>query len=458
MIDLEGVVLAKLLSESPEVEHYAKLKMGFFSEMYKPIYRAVVRVYQTTGEVPSFDTLEVLVKDAELQNGLAALKSIELPNVDLDLAIEGLTDKYAQTEALTSIDSFLDKVTMLNTIEIKESLSMLALELDTKLHTSETVVYADQIHLFRTQEEDNLARIPTGISNEFDAKAGGFFNEDLILLGGKRGAGKSLVCANLVASQYKLGKVSVYYTIEMSREETLGRIICILANVSHSNYRLGELSNEEKVALAKTRSGMFLGADEVLNAFIASTEKDLVEFENVLLDTFELNPVKQIVVVDDRDLSLSSIDLTLQKFRLQYKENLSLVAIDYLNQIVLESSVDQYDWKDQILISKQLKNLARKYELPIVSPFQIDESGQARFSKGILDACDVAFNLSADEHIELKVVKARSFNDSHTFIQPMNWETLTMDNKTIERPKEPEEGAEDGGFRGLPMAGTDDLG
>ena len=440
MIDLEGVVLAKLLSDPlADIEQYAKIKIAFFSEMYKPIYRIIAKLYRSTNSLPTFDMLETIVKDAELENSLAALRSMELPDVDLDLAIEGLVDKYTQTEALIGIDGFLDKITMLDTEEIREGLAMLALDLDSKIHTSEAVVYADQMHVFRTQEENDAVRVPTGISNEFDAKAGGFYEGDLILLGGKRGAGKSIVCANLVAQQYKSGKTSVYYTIEMTKDETMGRLICILAEVKHENYRFGTLEPIESDRLAEARAGMFLNATEHLKRFTDSSEKDLVTFENVLLDEYELHPTNQIIIVDDRELSSTSIDLTLQKFSLQYPDTLSMVAVDYLNQITVEGNMDQYDWKEQIYVSKQLKNLARKYEIPIVSPFQIDDAGQARFSKGILDACDVAMNLSADKHIELSVVKARSFNDSCVFLQPMNWETLVMNPVTIEQEEEPQE-------------------
>ena len=451
MIDLEGVVLAKFLSETTDIELYARIKLAFFSEVYKPIYRIMAKTYASTGSMPTFDTLEVLVKDAALQNSLAALKSMELPDVDLDLAIEGLVDKYTQTEALLSIDGFLDRITMLDTEEIREGLALLALQLDQKIHTSESVVYADQIHVFKSQEDSEGERIPTGISNEFDAKAGGFYDGDLVLLGGKRGSGKSIFCANVVAAQYEMGKVAVYYTIEMTKDETMGRLICILARASYENYRLGKLSEAEKIALATARAGMFLDTSNILNNFCSGKEKDLVEFENDLMDSFTLNPDNQIIIVDDRDLSITSIDLTLQKFSLQHGDNLSIAVIDYLNQITVDAALDQYDWKEQIFVSKQLKNLARKYEIPLISPFQIDDAGQARFSKGILDAADVAMNLIATaDHMELDVVKARSFDDSHTFVQPVAWECLRMNPVTVEKVPEPIE--EDGDV--IPRAKT----
>jgi hypothetical protein len=48
-------------------------------------------------------------------------------------------------------------------------------------------------------------------------------------------------------------------------------------------------------------------------------------------------------------------------------------------------------------VSKKLKEFARKYELVMVSPYQIDASGEARFAKGILDAADIALVMSAHD-------------------------------------------------------------
>lgn len=433
MIDLEGVVLGKLLrGSSDSLEHFARLKSAFFTEMYKPIFRAVHDLYSRTGTVPSFDELEVVVKDAKLQNNLAALKSLDLPDVEIDLVIDGLTDRYAQTEALGSVDRLLDRITMLNASEIKEGIAAISLELDSKLHTADNIIMADQIYLFKSSEDAQLERVPSGISNDYDSKVGGLFKGELILLGGKRGSGKSIVCHNLTVAQYENNKVSIFYTIEMSAAEILGRFICTLGRVSYENYRLGQLDPMERVALAKARAGMFQDADDLLTEFSNSTEKDLTGFEQTLVKK-TLREDRQIIIVDDRDLSLATIDLTLQKFKAQFGDKLSFVAIDYLNQLVVEGTSDIYDWKEQIAISKHLKNLARKHDLPIVTPYQIDDAGQARFSKGILDACDVAIILIAEENtITFKAAKARNADDKFEFRQPMDWVSLRLDPVTIE--------------------------
>ena len=95
--------------------------------------------------------------------------------------------------------------------------------------------------------------------------------------------------------------------------------------------------------------------------------------------------------------------LTLAKIKSEIEHKISVsdvkvVIVDYLNQ-VKRSNVPgrngQYDWTEQIEVSKALKQYAQDYNVLIFSPYQTDATGEARFAKGILDAADAAFALEA---------------------------------------------------------------
>jgi hypothetical protein len=97
-----------------------------------------------------------------------------------------------------------------------------------------------------------------------------------------------------------------------------------------------------------------------------------------------------------------------------------------------------FDWKNQIEISGGLKNQARKHDLVLFSPYQIDATGEARFAKGILDAADIAMILEAHD----KESGAMSFNTTKIrggpplkFTSPINWETLRISPESIEKPE-----------------------
>ena len=72
----------------------------------------------------------------------------------------------------------------------------------------------------------------------------------------------------------------------------------------------------------------------------------------------------------------------------------------------------QYDWTEQIEVSKALKSMAQEFETPVFSPYQTDASGEARFAKGILDAADAAYSMEPwsqeDNCITFKCVKMRA--------------------------------------------------
>ena len=100
-----------------------------------------------------------------------------------------------------------------------------------------------------------------------------------------------------------------------------------------------------------------------------------------------------------------------------------LVVVDYVNQI---QTNDLYDWKSQILLSKKLKDLAVKHNVLMITPYQTDDKGEARFAKGLLDAADVAVTLeNKGDYIEFESTKTRGM-PAFKFNAPCIWDTLEI--------------------------------
>jgi len=78
----------------------------------------------------------------------------------------------------------------------------------------------------------------------------------------------------------------------------------------------------------------------------------------------------------------------------------------------------------------------------MVSPYQIDASGEARFAKGILDAADIAMIMKAnkkeDNALSFDTTKIRG-GPPMFFTSPINWDTLKISSTPIERPRKDEE-------------------
>jgi replicative DNA helicase len=254
------------------------------------------------------------------------------------------------------------------------------------------------------------------------------------LIGGKRGAGKSITCSNLMINQYEAGNTSAYFTIEMIAHETLQRNISILANVNHQNIKNGKLTDQEMLSVIKARAGMFEDSGHLVQEFIK--DRDPYKFEEAVVRDCALKSDNQMIIIDDRGLTLTSLDLHLGKIKSKFGSKFTVAVVDYLNQIVVEGA-SQFDWQPQIVISKKLKELARKYDIVMVSPYQIDASGETRFAKGILDAADIALLMEAHAKeanaISFETTKIRGAKEMK-FTSVMDWDTLRISPQSIEAP------------------------
>jgi hypothetical protein len=168
-------------------------------------------------------------------------------------------------------------------------------------------------------------------------------------------------------------------------------------------------------------------AEDLLEKF--KEHKDLNKFEEELRRR-PINPKNQLITIDNPRLTLANIDATIANFKNKLGDNLTTVIVDYINQI---SEKDAYDWKVQIEIAKKLKELARKYEVILVSPYQTDEEGKAKFSRGLLIPPDWAFKLEAHkagntgdkDSILFTCEKSRNDAPFH-FESPIDWSILKI--------------------------------
>lgn len=434
-MDCGAIVLNKLLSER-SLEIWSKLKLVFLDAAFSSLYSAIARYYDNYSTIPSFDELELTLREGPALRTLATVKLADNPDISAEVALDALIDSYTQNETIKLLDKFIDKLPVYDTEEIKENLSAIVLTLDEKTLTTEGVYNMADIMLFRNADELARERVHLGINNTFDSTLAGVARQELILIGGKRGSGKSITCSNIQVNQYEAGNTSVYFTIEMVAHETLERNLAILAGVSHGNIKKNSLTDEELLRLVKARAEMFLNADDLVEEFKRTRNK--FQFESRLVREKQLKPDNQMIIIDDRALTLTNLDLHLGKAKAKFGDKFTVAVVDYLNQIVVEGA-SQFDWQPQIVISKKLKELARKHDIVMVSPYQIDATGEARFAKGILDAADIALVMEAHDKdkgaMSFSTTKIRGAGDI-ACTSPINWDTLRISPISIEAPQE----------------------
>ena len=445
-----NLILHKLLAEQ-DLEVWARLKKEFFQPPYTEIYLQINRFYQKFDKLPTFEELELVTRDDKQANYISALKELNVPDdLDIEVILQALLNEYAQREVLNQLSGYLDGLVFKDAGEMVEDLSAIAIDIEEKTEVSEQIV---EMNDFMTIDTDTIfSRVPLGLNNDFDQRSLGAAPGEMFMIGGYRGSGKSVVCANVACNQYLQGNSVLYFSIEMSGRELYNRYMSILSDVNEKRIKSGKLTDMEMYAIAKVRAQMTEdNAEDLWERF--TKDGNFVEFERKII-TRPLKRDNRIITIDNSHLTISNIDATIHTYKTMLEDKLKVVAVDYINQI---TSPDPYNWQVQIDLSKKLKALARKYDIVMLTPFQTSEEGKVRFAKGILDSPDWAFNLSAvhdgdNGAIEFECKKSRG-DQAIDFASEIYWPTLKiLPHKNVEfmknkvtgtQKKEPEKSTDD---------------
>ena len=387
--------------------------------------------------LPTFDDLKLSIRDRKLQEKVFAIEAVEV-DIDAWVLLEYLKNEYTQVEILDELDKFIDKTVAISSAEENvEAIQQIVLDIGEKVDLKAPEENMQTIPLFDS-EKDLKKFLPLGLNDDYDQFLK-FSPRDLILVGGRRGAGKSIACCNIAHNVYEQGKSAIYFTIEMDSRSILQRMCALGARIPISRLATRNLTTVEWDRVAAWWAGRFSGGAELLPEYKQTRDFDAFHAK---LQTKPLND-GQLDVVYDPMLTLSRIRQELESKVSQ--RDYGVIVVDYLNQVKRSNAPSrsgQYDWTEQIEVSKTLKSIAQEYEVPVFAPYQTDNTGEARFAKGILDAADAAFTLETwspeDEAITFNCTKMRSAK-MEGFTSVMDWETLKIGPQSAMNPKEKEE-------------------
>jgi replicative DNA helicase len=431
--------LIKQVLELQDFETWTSCRKNYLPTEYHSLYGIIDHHCEKYHKMPTFDDLKYEIRDSGVREKLFAIEAVEV-DADAFMLLEYLKNEYAQKEILNSLEEYVDKsVAFEDADESVAHLHQIVLDVEEKVDLERPQDSMQRISLFEDEEELGNY-LPLGLNTEYDHEIQ-FSPRDLILVGGKRGAGKSVVCSNIANNVFNSGKSAVFFTIEMDSRSILQRCCAIATGIPFARLRTKNLNVIEWERVATWWANRFSDGQERLKEY--KSNRDFDRFHHDLTTTCELLPTQQLDVVYDPSLTLSRIRAELDK---KVKSmDVGVVIVDYINQVKrssLPSRGGQYDWTEQIEVSKALKAMAQEYEVPVFSPYQTDATGEARFAKGILDAADAAYALETwdqeDNCISFNCVKMRSAS-MKSFTSKMNWETLKIGPESSLNPKERED-------------------
>ncbi|MEA1936569.1 MAG: replicative DNA helicase [Patescibacteria group bacterium] len=200
----------------------------------------------------------------------------------------------------------------------------------------------DELH----KNKGKLRGVPTGFK-DLDSILAGLQKSNLIILGARPSVGKSSLALDLARHAAIKEKVSVgVFSLEMSKEEVIDRLICAQANVDLWKLRTGNLSSS---------------ADNDDFARIGHAMGALSEAPIYIDDTAGLN------VMEMRTMAR----------RLQAEHGLEMIIVDYLQLMEGRGNIDNRV-QEVSEISRSLKGLARELNIPVVALSQLSRGIESR--------------------------------------------------------------------------------
>jgi replicative DNA helicase len=192
------------------------------------------------------------------------------------------------------------------------------------------------------QRKEHVTGLPTGFL-EFDRMTSGLQAADLIILAGRPSMGKSALAASIIEHVGIEKKQAVaLFSLEMSKEQLVQRMLCSQAKVDAHKVRSGFLSPSDWPKL--TMAAGKLSASHIY--------------------------------IDDTP-AISAMELRAKSRRLKANHNIGLIVLDYLQlmQGGLRSESRQQEISE---ISRSLKALARELEVPLIALSQLSRAVESR--------------------------------------------------------------------------------
>ncbi len=359
-IEAEKSVIGSMLVEKEAIGKGIEVlgnEEPFYKEAHKKIYSAIIDLFMKNEPVDLVTITEELRRKGDLEAiGGAAYLTELINSVPTAANVEYYAKIVLEKSILRGLINACDKIKNLS-FESTE-------EVDRVVDSAEKIIFSvtqekirqDFVLLkhiikdsFQAIEElyakkEHVTGIPTGY-NEFDLKTSGLHGSELIIIAGRPSMGKTSFALGIAHKAGVEEKIPVaIFSLEMSRDQLVQRMLCSEARVDAQKVRTGYLSESDwpKLTIAAGR---------------------LAEAP---------------IFIDDTP-AISVWEVRAKARRLKAEHNIGLIIIDYL-QLMSGSGRIENRQQEISEISRSLKSLARELNIPVIAMSQLSRAAEQRES------------------------------------------------------------------------------
>ena len=358
-IDAEQAVLGTILANGENLYKVIEtLKPeDFYREAHRLIYQVMLDLNEKDEPITLLTITEALKQTGDLERAggvsyIASLLAMAVPETTLESHAEIIEEKAI----LRHLIDLSEKIKRLSYNEkdaesILEEAERLVLEVGMKRnqqsYTAVREIVYDAIERieFLYQNRGNITGIPTHFY-DLDRMLNGLQKSDLIIIAARPAMGKTSFCLNIAQNAaLKSGVPVAVFSLEMSKEQLVTRMLTSEAMVDQHRVRAGELEDEDWLRLTEV-AGML---------------------------------AKAPIYIDDTP-GLTIRELRARARRLKQERNVGLIIIDYLQLLGGSRRVESRQ-QEISEISRSLKGLAKELDVPVVALSQLSRAVEARQDK-----------------------------------------------------------------------------
>lgn len=192
--------------------------------------------------------------------------------------------------------------------------------------------------------KQHITGVPSGFT-DLDYRTAGFHGSELILIAARPAMGKTAFALNIATNAAVKSKVPVaVFSLEMSKEQLVNRILCSESMVDSNKVRTGKLEEDDWTKLAGS-----------------------------------IGPLSEANIYIDDTPGISITEIRAKCRKLKLEKDIGLVVIDYL-QLIQGSNNKRNGSREQEIseISRSLKILAKELDVPVIALSQLSRAAEQR--------------------------------------------------------------------------------
>jgi replicative DNA helicase len=360
-LEAEQSVLGAILLENEGINQALEILTAedFYRESHREIFRAMVELTDHNQPVDAITLVDALRTKSALEAVGGAAYVAELaavvPTATNIAHYSRIVREKAVLRSLASVateiasgaydqppnvDDFLD-IAEHRVFEISERRIRPAFHTMPEL-TRESLKLIERLY----ERKELVTGVPTGFL-DLDRITAGLQPSDLIVIAGRPSMGKTALALNIVAHAALEAEPRVgvaFFSLEMSKEQLVLRLLCSEARVDSAKARAGYLSERDFPKLAQAAARL--------------------SEANIYID-------------DSSDITPIQLKAKCRRLKRERGSNLGLVVIDYM-QLMRSSRPGESREKEIAEISRSMKALAKELKVPVVALSQLNRQVETR--------------------------------------------------------------------------------